>query len=732
MRHLEELARSGAIAFVHDSLGEQLRELVALREPSRKLPVEELDARVRAHLAGRPVESHGAWAYYPWSRRLVHVLPCDEHREVRTDRNRYKITRDEQRRLAGATIGIIGLSVGNAAAVTFALEGVGGRFRLADFDLLSLSNLNRLRGGVQDLGVKKTMLAAREMFEIDPYLEITCFPDGVNDDTMPDFLGRGEDKLDVLIEECDDLYMKVVVRERARDLGIPVVMDTSDRGLLDVERFDFEPSRPVLHGLIGDVRASELRGLPTKEKVPFVLAILGGRQMSTRFAASLPEIDETISTWPQLASGVALGGAITCDVARRILLGTMRASGRFYVDVEAIARDGAGEHAKPAPPPAPREIAPEATRLPQLPARPEPSGVLGPDAVRWIVAHGVLAPSAHNAQPWRFVHRADGVLECRHDPRHDMPTLDFEHGATWLAFGAAVENMDLAARDLGLSIHVHPFPAPEDPTLVCTLGFSADRRDTSPLLGRVRERVTNRKREARVPLDAAKGDALVAAAESRGASLTLVTEPAALEEIGALMGACDRICALHPAMFGEVMPGYRFTRAEVEQHRDGLDLASMELSESDRAGFELLSEWPSMECLRKIGGGRALESTARKSIAAASAVGLVTVPGASRESYFGSGRAVQRIWLTATDLGLALHPMTGLVYLFARLERGGGEGLRDGDVRELRELRARYRGILNPPPDRAETFLFRVGVAGPPTARSLRRHLDEVLRVEAP
>jgi ThiF family len=235
---LEEIVRAGAVLFVHDTLDAQLRELVSLREPSRKLTTAEADERVRAHLAAQPLDTYGVWAHYPWSGRLVHVLPEDEHRIVRTDRNRYKITRPEQQQLARARIGVLGLSVGNAAAVTFALEGVGGSFRLADFDHLSLSNLNRLRGGVQDLGVKKTVLAAREMFEIDPYLEIECFSDGVDDTSLTRFLGDGAGKLDVLVEECDDLYMKVVVRERARALGIPVVMDTSDRGLLDVERFD--------------------------------------------------------------------------------------------------------------------------------------------------------------------------------------------------------------------------------------------------------------------------------------------------------------------------------------------------------------------------------------------------------------------------------------------------------------------------------------------------------------
>ena len=30
-------------------------------------------------------------------------------------------------------------------------------------------------------------------------------------------------------------------------------MATSDRGLVDVERFDLEPHRPILHGLLGDL-----------------------------------------------------------------------------------------------------------------------------------------------------------------------------------------------------------------------------------------------------------------------------------------------------------------------------------------------------------------------------------------------------------------------------------------------------------------------------------------------
>ena len=183
---------------VHDTLLDQLAELVAARHPGAGA---ELDRLVAEHLGGRDPASYGTWVHYPWSRRLVHVLPRDEFREVRGDRNRNKITVAEQRRLSGVRIGVIGLSVGNMAAVTLALEGVGGAFRLADHDRLSLSNLNRLRGGVADLGVEKTVLAARELAGIDPWLDVEIYRDGLHADRIDAFLTG----LDLVVDGTGDL-----------------------------------------------------------------------------------------------------------------------------------------------------------------------------------------------------------------------------------------------------------------------------------------------------------------------------------------------------------------------------------------------------------------------------------------------------------------------------------------------------------------------------------------------
>jgi nitroreductase len=725
---LDKLFSKGAVIFVHDTIREQLHELIAAREPARTLSEAERDARVRAQLNGSSLLTYGRWVYYPWSRRLVHVLPEPEYRALRSDRNQYKITPEEQARLRTFKIGIAGLSVGQAAAVTLTLEGIGGTFRLADSDALGLSNLNRLRAGVHNLGVNKAILAAREIFEIDPYLDIALFPDGISDDNLEAFLLE-DGKLDLLIEECDDLYVKVRLREEARRLGIPVLMDTSDRGLIDIERFDREPSRPIFHGLVGSLQADMLKGLPTKEKVPFVLRILDETRISTAIAASLLEIQQTVSTWPQLASAVTLGGAVTTDVARRLLLGTFTDSGRFYVDLEALVGDGGGVALLEAR--ADEDVIPSATRAPCRPIQRPSCPACGPiteDEIRYIVSHGILAPSGGNSQPWRFEWR-DGRLVAYHDPGRCSALLDFDNGGTYVAFGAAAENMDLAAQDLGLNARIEPFPKPGNRLLVCAITFARCENPARPpeLLDQVYLRVTNRRLSQRRPLDPVDRAAVEQAMQTPGARLQLLSDSRRLEHIGQILGEADRFRFLCQELHREMMREVRWTPSEVERTRDGLDLATLELSPVDRAGMRLIASWPVMAYVRRLGKGRALEQSARKAVTASTAVGLLTMNGVGPTSFFAGGRAVQRIWLRATARRLAFQPMTALPYLFARLERGGGEGLAEDERQALRELRTRYRELFEVPSGHAEIMLFRIAHAEAPTARSLRRRLDDVL-----
>ena len=94
--------------------------------------------------------------------------------------------------------------MGNAVALSLALEGIGGHLRLADFDHLELTNMNRLRAGCHELGLPKTVLAARQIAEIDPWLQVTLFNEGIRRDNVDEFFSA-EPALDVLVEECVDV-----------------------------------------------------------------------------------------------------------------------------------------------------------------------------------------------------------------------------------------------------------------------------------------------------------------------------------------------------------------------------------------------------------------------------------------------------------------------------------------------------------------------------------------------
>ncbi|CAL1520536.1 Rv1355c family protein [Chitinophaga sp. MM2321] len=320
---------------IHDQLHSQLRELMKIRHPTRPLTPEESEQKISEYVGDLPMEEFGVWVYYPWSNRVVHLVEEADFIELRTSRNRHKITTEEIAMLSKKKIGIVGLSVGQSIALTLAMERLCGELRLADFDKVELTNMNRIRTGVHNIQVSKAVLAAREIAELDPYLQVKCYLDGMTEDNLDSFFTDGGN-LDIFVEECDGIDMKILSRIKAKSLGIPVIMELNDRGMVDIERFDLEPDRPLLHGFIPDLDIAGLKGLTDAEKLPIFRPMVAIDDMSPRMKFSLGEIGKTITTWPQLASSVVLGGAIVADTCRRVLLDQLKSSGRYYIDFEQL------------------------------------------------------------------------------------------------------------------------------------------------------------------------------------------------------------------------------------------------------------------------------------------------------------------------------------------------------------------------------------------------------------
>jgi len=281
------------------------------------------------------IEAASTYVLFPWRSTIVRLPEADLFWRLRTARNRYLIDEGEQRQWSAALIGIAGLSVGASVLAASSLTGAR-RFRLAEGDTLGPTNLNRLTGSVCDLGEPKLTLAMRRTFEADPYSDIQAFPAGYTPGAADAFLGNGgTERLTVLVEEMDDLALKVGIRVKARAAGVPVVMvtDNGDNAILDVERFDQDPGYPLFHGLAGDLAANPADLNDPIQRVNIASAIVGS-QITPRTRFSLTQVGRTLPSWPQLGTAATAGGALGALASRYIACGVPLESGRYRVDLD--------------------------------------------------------------------------------------------------------------------------------------------------------------------------------------------------------------------------------------------------------------------------------------------------------------------------------------------------------------------------------------------------------------
>jgi tRNA threonylcarbamoyladenosine dehydratase len=318
---LDGLFAEGGIRRVSDDYKEQLLELYGVNNPSL-VYAPGFKEKFEEHYAGlekeQEVMKRGNWVYFPWSSTLVHILPEADFQSVRTARNKNLINADEQSKFYNSTIGIAGLSVGSSVALAIAMGGGAKRLKLADMDKLALSNTNRILTGVDNLGVPKVELAARKIYEINPYAQVELFPDGLTKDSIGSFF----EGLDVVIDEIDSLAFKYLIRVEAKKRGIAVVMaaDNGDNAVVDIERYDLDAATPFFHGRMGDdVSFEMLSGLDKFGIGKMITKHVGPENVTERMQQSLMEMGKTIVSWPQLGGAALVNGAAVAYCVRKIL-----------------------------------------------------------------------------------------------------------------------------------------------------------------------------------------------------------------------------------------------------------------------------------------------------------------------------------------------------------------------------------------------------------------------------
>jgi molybdopterin/thiamine biosynthesis adenylyltransferase len=323
LEKIKKIIKSGGIDQVVDDYKEQLHELFAVNNPGLVYGHNFKDSFKKYFKileSEMPMWKQGRWVYFPWLSKIVHLLPEEDFYTVRTARNRNLIRKDEQDNFYNATVGIGGLSIGNSIALAIVLKGGAKHIKIADMDRLALSNINRIRSGINNLGLLKTEMTARQIYEINPYAEVEIFSNGLSKDNMEDFF-VGKKKLDVVVDELDNMAVKYLIREYAKKHRVPVVMaaDNGDSAVIDVERYDLDPKIEFFHGRMGKVTYSELSKLDKFGIGKMITKHIGYENIPERMQESLMEMGKTIVSWPQLGNTALINGSIIAYLIRRIV-----------------------------------------------------------------------------------------------------------------------------------------------------------------------------------------------------------------------------------------------------------------------------------------------------------------------------------------------------------------------------------------------------------------------------
>jgi hypothetical protein len=563
---------------------------------------------------------------------------------------------------------------------------------------------------------------AREIAEIDPFLKVTCYTDGLTEQNMDDFFCK-DGTLDLLIEESDGFDIKILSRFKARALKVPVLMEASDRCMVDVERFDLEPSREILHGIVRELDVEKLKSLKTnEEKIPYMLDVLGIETTSPRLKASMVEMHQTVSTWPQLASAVTMGGGITADVARRILLDLYKGSGRFHIDIEELIGDKA---------------------VATLPGKNETDSMLSDDDLKnlaspyfrpgvamdeqhllTIMEAAAAAPSFGNQQPWKWV-QSGSTLVLFDDPAYSF-LIDAKKTGMWLSLGCALQNVVTMAESLEYEVQAEYLPGGKTRP-VAVLHFTVSAAAASgagSLAPMIARRHTHRGKGVAVSLQPAIMDELRTAVEEEGgAVLKLVTDEEKIRKVAEMNATLERIRLLHPALNQELFEKELIMGKNAAD--TGIGLSQLQLSQNMETMVRLVRDPRVAHLLWQWNQGSVFEKESYNIVSQSSAIGMISMPDDSVQSLLKGGMAAERLWLTATKLNLGLQPIC-LSLLFSENNPKIKESRVSVAMAAGSEmLNERLSIIFDEIPERKAVFLFRM-FGSAPVSPALKKNISEI------
>ncbi|MBI4067945.1 nitroreductase family protein [Candidatus Kaiserbacteria bacterium] len=356
---------------------------------------------------------------------------------------------------------------------------------------------------------------------------------------------------------------------------------------------------------------------------------------------------------------------------------------------------------------------------------------MDPD-VKKVLEAAIMAPSGENAQPWKFVvHRQHDktVIDVLVSEERDQSLYGWGNRASYVAIGAAVENMRIAAPSHGFSVSVSLLPEADNALLAARVSLARGIVTRDPFAENINTRATNRKPYDGKALSDAEIRMLQTVGNIHGCVLRIFTTREEISTLARIGSVNELIMLNNPILHSFFFNHVNWTRAEDDEKKVGFFIDTLELSAPAQMGFLVMRSWPRARFLNRFLGFNKLVAKQNAALyGTASAMGVVISKEESPLEAVKAGMSVERIWLAADSLGLSIQPLTGVLYWALRGRAGIHEGFSDAEhaeiMRAYKDLDsiARLGGGIS-------YFMFRIGHADAPTARATRFSVDDVTTI---
>ena len=286
------------------------------------------------------------------------------------------------------------------------------------------------------------------------------------------------------------------------------------------------------------------------------------------------------------------------------------------------------------------------------------------------LSYAILAPNPHNLQPWQvdLSHPGRATLLC--DPTRRLPETDPFSRQIVIGLGCFVELAVIAATQTGTRVDVEAFPegVPADSLdgrPVAHLHFTQDGSlTTDPLFHQILRRRSNKE-----PYDTGRavgvGElARLERAALRGSLIRTSADPGQVQRLRGLTWQALQIELKTPRTYMESVKLMRFGRAEIETNPDGIDMGGPLLETLGALGQLDRDKLADMNS----GAYRQGAAMWERVVNSAMAYAWLGTPGNTREQQLVAGRDYVRLHLQATELGLAMHPLSQALQEFSEME----------------------------------------------------------------